>query len=113
VPLGWAEVRAHYAPGSALSPLVGSSKLVVDEVDDERLCVRQRLWRACLSREEFETAARLLATAGPVTPLELAEQLRVHYASGFHVTTECSRVPNLSAVLLNDLGAFADRAATR
>ncbi len=102
----WADVRARYAPGAPLSPLVGSSRMVVDDVDDERLCVRQRLWRACLSREEFDVAARLLAEAGSLTPLELAERLRVHYATSFHVTTECSRVPNLSAVVLNDLGAF-------
>ena len=103
---GWADVQARYAPGAALAPLVGSSTLVVDEVDDERLCVRQRLGRACLTRTELETAAALLAEAGPVTPMEFAERLRVHYATGFHVTTDCSRVPNLSAIVLKDLGAF-------
>jgi hypothetical protein len=103
---GWADVQARYAPGTALKPLVGSSALVVDEVDDEQLCVRQRLWRACLTRAELEIAAGLLAEAGPVTPMQFAERLRVHYATGFHVTTDCSRVPNLSAVVLKDLGAF-------
>jgi hypothetical protein len=85
--------------------------LVVDEVDAQRICVRQRLWRGCLTRAELERADEILATAGPVSPLELAELLRVHYASGPQVTTECSRVPNLSAVLLSDLGAFASRRA--
>ena len=79
---------------------------MVDEVDDERLCVRQRLWRACLTRTELETAAAVLAAAGRITPMEFAERLRVHYATGFHVTTDCSRVPNLSAIVLQDLGAF-------
>jgi hypothetical protein len=106
---GWADVLARYEPGAVLASLVGSSTLVVDAVDEEQLCVRQRLWRACLTRTELETASEVLAAAGPVSPLELAELLRVHYATGFHVTTECSRVPNLSAVVLNDLGAF-DRA---
>jgi hypothetical protein len=69
--------------------------------------VRQRLWRGCLTRAELERADEILATAGPVSPLELAELLRIHYASGPQVTTECSRVPNLSAVLLLDMGAFA------
>jgi hypothetical protein len=104
--LGWGDVVARYAPGVLLSPLVGSSSLVVEEVDAERICIRQRLWRACLTRTELETAAQLLAEAGPVTPMEFAERLRVHYATGFHVTTDCSRVPNLSAVVLQDLGAF-------
>jgi hypothetical protein len=104
--IGWDDVLARYAPGALLAPLVGSSTLVVDEVDDQRLCVRQRLWRACLTRIELETAAEVLDTAGPMTPMEFAERLRVHYATGFHVTTDCSRVPNLSAVVLQDLGAF-------
>ena len=49
----------------------------------------------------------MLAKAGSVTPMELGELMRVHVATGFHVTTECSRVPNLTAVVLNDLGAFS------
>jgi hypothetical protein len=104
--VGWGDVTARYSSGAVLAPLVGSSTLEVDEVDEERLCVRQRLWRACLTRTEFETAVRVLTAAGTVTPMEFAERLRVHYATGFHVTTDCSRVPNLSAVVLQDLGAF-------
>jgi len=104
--IGWGDVVARYVPGAVLPPLVGPSTLVVDEADQERLCVRQRLWRACLTRTELETAAEVLAAAGPLTPMEFAERLRVHYATGFHVTTDCSRVPNLSAVVLQDLGAF-------
>jgi hypothetical protein len=103
---GWADVLARYAPGSVIAPLVGSSRMVVDTVDDHQLCVRQRLWRACLQRTELEEARRVLAAAGSVSPMELGELLRVHFATGFHVTTECSRVPNLSAVVLRDLGAF-------
>jgi hypothetical protein len=81
----------------------------VDSVDDERICVRQRLWQACLTPAELDTATRVLAEAGPVTALELAELLRIHYAGGPQVTTDCSRVPNLSAVLLSDLGALTTR----
>lgn len=102
----WADVLARYRPGAVLAPLVGSSSLVVDSVDEERLCVKQRLWRACLQRVELEEARRVLAKAGPVSAPELGELMRVHVATGFHVTTECSRVPNLTAVVLNDLGAF-------
>jgi hypothetical protein len=102
----WADVVARYPPGTTLRPLVGGSTLVVDDIDDQRICVRQRLWRACLTRAELETADDVLATAGQVSPLELAELLRVHYASGPQVRTECSRVPNLSAVLLHDMGVL-------
>lgn len=109
----WADVTARYERGMTLAPLAGSSTLVVDAVDEERLCVRQRLWRACLARDEFEAAARILAEAGDVTPLELGEMLRVHHATVFHVTTECSRVPNLSAIVLSDLGAFGTSPAVR
>ncbi|MGD9529108.1 hypothetical protein [Pseudonocardia sp.] len=109
----WADVTARYEPGMALPPLVGSSKLVVDHVDDDQLCVRQRLWRACLTREEFENAARILDEAGDVTPIEFGELLRVHHATTFHVTTDCSRVPNLSATVLRDLGAFGKSPASR
>lgn len=102
----WADVLAHYGPGDVLAPLVGSSSLVIDSVDEDRLCVKQRLWRACLQRVELEEARKVLAEAGPVTALELGELMRAHVATGFHVTTECSRVPNLTAVVLNALGAF-------
>jgi hypothetical protein len=109
----WADVTARYEPGMALPPLVGSSKLVVDHIDDDQLCVRQRLWRACLTREEFENAARILDEAGDVTPIEFGELLRVHHATTFHTTTDCSRVPNLSATVLRDLGAFGKSPASQ
>ena len=106
----WSEVIARYRPGSPLAPLAGSSTLVVDSVDDQRLCVRQRLWVSCLTRTELETAVTVLAESRPGSALELAEMLRVHYATGFHVTTECSRVPNLSAMVLADMGVFRGEA---
>lgn len=109
--IGWHDVMARYAPGTPVPPLVGSSKLVVVSVDDQHICVRQRLWQARLTRAEFETATALLASSGPVTALELAELLRIHYAGGPQVTTDCSRVPNLSAVILSDLGAVPSTAA--
>lgn len=105
--VGWADVLARYRPGDVVPPLVGSSTLVVDVVDAQRLCLRQRLWRACLTPAEMDTATAVLAAAGPVTALELAELLRAHYASGPRPTTDCSRVPNLSAVVLADLGVVS------
>ena len=102
----WDEVVGHCRPGSTLRPLVGGSTMVVETVGDDRVCVRQRLWRACLTRAELATADRVLASAGPVSPMQLAELLRIHYAGHPQVGTECSRVPNLSAVVLKAIGAF-------
>lgn len=101
----WSDVIGRYQVGDVLPPLVGSSVMTVDAVDDDAICVRQLLWRACLTSDEFATALDVLDRAGSVTGLELAELLRRHYAGGPQVTTDCSRVPNLCAVLLADLGA--------
>lgn len=100
----WSHVVARYRVGDILPPLVGSSVMTVDALDDTALCIRQLLWRACLTPDEFATAVGILDEAGSVTGLELAELLRQHYAGGPQVTTDCSRVPNLCAVLLADFG---------
>ena len=102
--LSWNHVVARYRVGDVLPPLVGSSVMTIDDVDDTVLCVRQLLWRACLTPDEFATAVKILDEAEPVTGLELAELLRRHYAGGPQVTTDCSRVPNLCAVVLADFG---------
>jgi hypothetical protein len=39
----------------------------------------------------------------PVNPVQFAERLRAHYTS----TTECSRIPNVSAIILTDLGLLS------
>ena len=109
VSAGWQDVVARYRPGDVVPPLVGSAAITVDSVDPDRICLRQRLWHACLTPDEFTTATDLLATAGPRTGLELAELLRRHYAGGPRVTTDCTRVPNLCAVLLADMGAIEAR----
>lgn len=102
--VSWPHVVARYRIGDILPPLVGSSVMTVDAIDDTAMCVRQLLWRACVTRDEFATATGILNEAGSVTGLELAELLRQHYAGGPQVTTDCSRVPNLCAVLLADFG---------
>ncbi len=102
--LQWTHVVARYRVGDILPPLVGSSVMTVDAVDDTALCVRQLLWRACLTPDEFATAVKILNEAGSATGLELAELLRQHYAGGPQVTTDCSRVPNLCAIVLADFG---------
>lgn len=102
--LHWTHVVARYRVGDVLPPLVGSSVMTVDAVDDTALCVRQLLWRACLKPDELTTAVKILNEAGSVTGLELAELLRRHYAGGPQVTTDCSRVPNLCAIVLADFG---------
>jgi hypothetical protein len=105
VSLGWDAVRARYEPGTGVRPLVGGSQLTVVLVDDEQICLKQRLWQACVTRHELETAIDLLEkTPGPISAVEFAEELRRYYSGGPNVKTECSRVPNLSAVILKDLG---------
>jgi hypothetical protein len=98
--LDWVSVRARYRDGAHLAPLAGHSHLTAS-LDGDAICVRQRLWRALITRRDLETALTVLdRTPKPVTAVEFAEHLRVFYTS----TTDCSRIPNLSAVLLSDLG---------
>jgi hypothetical protein len=110
--LDWQEVRARYGPGSPLRPLAGSAALRVVSVDDDRICVRQRLWQACVTRRQLDTALRILRErAGPVDAMELAEILRCYYAGGPDVVTDCSRIPNLSAIILKDLGYLREQSS--
>jgi hypothetical protein len=99
--LDWTVVQSRYRVGASLAPLAGDSKLTVTLEGDDAVCVQQRLWRALIARQDLETALVVLdETPKPVTAIEFAERLRAYYTS----TTDCSRIPNLSAVLLLDLG---------
>lgn len=104
----WTELVAHYRAGDRVSPLVGSSVLTVESSDDEGILIAQRLWRTVLRPEHWEVARAVYADTAPVRALDLAEALRTHYQSGPDVVTECSRTPNIAAVLLRDLGFTAD-----
>lgn len=104
--IAWSDVVAHLKPGDTLQPLTGDSKLTVDSIDNAEICIRQRLWRASLKRADMQTANKILAAAPPdVTPIQLAELIRKHYMEGHDVKTECTRVPNLAAIVLYNLGA--------
>jgi hypothetical protein len=103
--LDWDEVRARYRPGTPLRPLAGGSALQIVAIDDARVCVKQRLWQDCVTRQQLDTALRVLRErTHPVDAIKFAEVLRRHYAGGPDVVTDCSRIPNLSAVILKDLG---------
>jgi hypothetical protein len=103
--LDWSAVRARYEHTKTLQPLAGQSILEMVGVDDEKICVKQRLWQDCVTRTALETAVTLLGDRPlPGNAVEFAEELRCYYSSGPDVTTECSRIPNLSAVVLSDLG---------
>ncbi|WP_018335659.1 hypothetical protein [Actinomycetospora chiangmaiensis] len=103
--LDWEQVRARYAGRPSLASLQGSSRVQVEEVDEDRICLSQRLWRDCVSRAELDDALALLRDGRlAATPIAFAEGLRRYYASGPRVETGCTRVPNLTAVVLTDLG---------
>jgi hypothetical protein len=103
--LDWAHVRERYAGRPSLASLGGSSRVQVVDVDEDRICLSQRLWRDCVSREDLDAALDLLRDGRlPGTPMAFAEGLRRYYASGPRVETGCTRGPNLAAVVLTDLG---------
>jgi hypothetical protein len=103
--LDWHLVRERYAGRPTLASLGGSSRVQVVDVDEERICLSQRLWRDCVSREDLDTALDLLRGGRlAATPMAFAEGLRRYYASGPRVETGCTRGPNLAAVVLTDLG---------
>jgi hypothetical protein len=84
-----------------VAPLSGASRPRAVLIDHHTIRVSQRLWTMLITREELETGLEVLArTPAPVTPVEFAERLRTFYASA----TECSRIPNVTAILLTDLG---------
>lgn len=106
----WDDVVSHYRRGDSLKPLVGDSKLAVDSIDDEQICVRQRLWKACLRADDLPIANEVLAAApADVAPIKFAELMRARFSCGIDVTTECTRIPNLAAVVLFNMGVFAER----
>jgi len=103
--LDWAAVRARYEQHKVLSSLTGDARLEVVDIDDERMCLRQRLWRDCLTREQLATAVGLLRDRTITgTAVEFAEGLRRYYSGGPQVLTGCSRIPNMCAVVMKDLG---------
>lgn len=102
--LDWGSVLDRYRGGRAVAPLAGSSTLRVEAAGDA-LVVTQRLWRAELSRGELEVALRLLGERPPGTgAVAFSEELRRYYSGGPQVRPTCSRTPNMSAVVLVDLG---------
>jgi len=102
--LDWAAVQERYRGGRAVAPLAGSSTMRVEAAGDS-LVVTQRLWRAELSRGELEVAVVLLGEQPPGTgAVAFSEELRRYYSGGPQVRPTCSRTPNLSAVVLVDLG---------
>lgn len=101
----WGALRARYERQRALPALTGGSTVDVVDVDDERICLRQRLWRDCLAREDLETAVALLRDRQITgSAVEFAEGLRRYYSGGPQVRTGCTRIPNMAAVVLKDLG---------
>lgn len=115
--LDWDVVRERYDAHPALPSLAGSSTVKVVDVDDERICLSQRLWQDCISRADLETAVGLLADgAVDDEAMAFAEGMRKYYASGRGVTgrgvdTGCTRGPNLTAVVLADLGYLRRKGA--
>jgi hypothetical protein len=110
VSLDWTAVRTRYADHPRLPSLRGTTSVEVTDIDDERICLRQRLWRDCVRRAELETALAMLE-AGELDPepLAFAEGMRRYYAGGPQVRTDCTRGPNLTAVVLADLGYLTSR----
>jgi hypothetical protein len=101
----WNVVRERYGDHPRVQPLKGGSTLQVVEVDNEQICLKQRLWRDCVSRASLEDAIELLGDRSlPADAIGFAEELRIHLASGAKPITDCSRIPNMSAVILKDLG---------
>ena len=102
MPLDWDRIRTRYTAGTELRSLTGSAPVRVVEIDDARICLSQRLWTDCVSRAELETAVDLLE-GGEITaePVAFAEGLRRRRS---HVDTGCTRGPNLTAIVLKDLG---------
>jgi hypothetical protein len=103
--LSFSAVAARFGVGGTVASLTGSSAVTVLSVDAERICLGQRLWRDCVTWEELTSALQLLHEySAPPSPVEFAERLRRYYAGGPEVRTGCTRVPNLCAIVLRELG---------
>lgn len=101
----WKLVRDKYQQGTKINSLAGGSQLEITEVDDEKILVKSRLWRDSLTREDLETAVALLEEGrAPRDPIGFAEAMRRYQLEGEDVHPGCSRVPNMAAVVLKDLG---------
>jgi hypothetical protein len=104
--LDWDAVRERYAGGAQLWSLTGSTPVRVTEVDDDRICLSQTLWHDCIGRSELEAALELLRSGAiAAEPVAFAEGLRRRRA---HIDTGCTRGPNLTAIVLRDLGYLAN-----
>ncbi|AEA27030.1 hypothetical protein ACFQ34_32495 [Pseudonocardia benzenivorans] len=107
----WTDVMERFSVGDSLQPLIGSSRLTVDSIDENEICIRQRLWRACVTRAELAVGDGILTSApAGTTPVQLSELIRDRYASGTDVVTDCTRIPNLVAVVLYNMGVVPNAA---
>ena len=105
--LDWDEVRARYDGGGTVPSLTGGSTVEVTGVSEDRIFLRHSLWGDSLSRRELETALDLLDGGSvPSDPIGFAEGFRRYYFEGPEVNPGCSRVPNMAALILKDLGYF-------
>jgi hypothetical protein len=108
--LDWHDLQTRYEKGARLASLSGDAMLEVTAVDDAAIYLKGRLWRDALERTDLENAVELLVTGlAPDDPIEFAEALRRHYSEGPQARPGCSRVPNMAAVVLKDLGYFQNR----
>jgi hypothetical protein len=92
--LDWVSVQARYRDGAPIAPLAGNSRMTASLDGEDAIRIRQRLWRALITRQDLETALTVLDRAPKrVAAVQFAEHLRAFYTS----RTDCSRIPNLSA----------------
>src|ERR671923_2203360 len=103
--LDWDLLRSRYGGGAKVATLTGGSYLEILRIDDEAISVRHRLWRDSITRKDLETAVSLLREEdAPRDAIGFAETLRRYQLQGEDVNPGCSRIPNLCAVVLKDLG---------
>lgn len=101
----WKTVLGRYENGAEVDPIAGSRKFVITGADDTQIFFEARLWKDVLPRDHLERAIDMLEAGdlhrGASTFLE---GYRLQVEKDQTVPQGCSRIPNMVAVVLQDLG---------
>lgn len=107
--LQWDVVKKRYEHGAQVDAVSGGSLFTITGADDEYIYFKGRLWKDALPRHHLEEAVALLERGElDANAIKFLEGYRLHVEKNPTVEPGCSRIPNMVAVVLKDLGYFVN-----
>lgn len=107
MPLQWDVVQKRYEHGAQVDAVAGGSLFAITGADEEYIYFKGRLWKDALPRHHLEEAVAMVERGElAATATKFLEAYRLHIEKDPMVESGCSRIPNMVAVVMKDLGYF-------